>query len=444
MAAGRALLLAIFACLCIVAPASAQTEQACGSTPPEFCIGLSKLTERVDAECRRLVEAVCPSTEPRMAAYEASITHRILGFQYDLGRDVGFSNAQWIGTHNSFNSPSEETTISSTDSNQQRSLTDQLRMDVRSLELDLHWFRNTVVVCHARPESELNAGCTTERELPAVLAEITAWLDQNPEQVLMLYLEDDMSSDAGRADAAAKLNAGLGERLYRPEGGCQQLPGSLTRDDVLATGAQVFLVSGCDEGAGWNDTVFDWNTMHDESGGSTGYQCNHTANYDDKLIRYFEDTTWLSAVTSPGGPPKEQRGITADVAGRMIRCGVDLLGMDQLQPDDGRLEALVWSWALDASAGDCAVQRGSDGRWTGGDCAVLRPAACRDAADGTWEVTEPVASAEAAAACSQRGATLSVPRTAWENELLRVAAAGADVTLGLSGTLDEPLPADSR
>jgi hypothetical protein len=428
----------MLACLCAAAPASAQTEQLCGPAPAALCIGLDKLTERAGAECRR-AEALCPSDEPLMAAYEASATHRILGFQYDLGRDVGFANAQWIGTHNSFNSPSEETTVSSTDSNQQRSLTDQLRMDVRSLELDLHWIRNTTVVCHGRPESELNAGCTTERELPAVLAEITAWLDANPDQVLMLYLEDDMSSDAGRADAAGKLNAGLGERLYKPEGGCTQLPGELTRNDVLASGAQVFLVSGCDDGAGWNDTVFDWNTMHDESGGSTGYECNHTPNYDDKLIRYFEDTTWLSAMISPGGPPPSERGITPEVAGKMIRCGVDLLGMDQLQPNDGRLEALVWSWALDASpaAGDCAMQRGSDGRWIPGDCSDLRPAACHDAVQGTWEVTAPVAFADAAAACTERGAAFAVPRTGWENEQLRVAAGGSDVTLGLSG---QPLP----
>lgn len=451
MYAGRVLPLVVFACLWTAGPASAQIvpEQACDRTPAAFCTGSDKLTERGLAECRRA--ELCPGIRDQVDMYEDSYTHMILDFQYDLGRDVGFANAQWVGTHNSFNSPSEETTLSSTDSNQQYSLTDQLRMDVRSLEIDLHWFRGTTVVCHGLPGSELNAGCTTERELPVVIDELNAWLDANPDQVLMIYLEDDTSSNDGRADAATKLNRGFEDRLYRPaSGGCRQLPSDLTRNDVLDTGAQVFLVSGCGSGAGWNDTVFDWNAMHDETGGSTGFSaCERDFSrdeYDTKLIRYFEDSTWLSATISPGGPPRSQRGITPAVAGKMIRCGVDLLGMDQLEPFDGRLGELAWSWAVERmpEPGDCAIQRGSDGRWTPTDCAIPRPAACHDPSDGSWDVSAPVAFADAGAACATLGRNVSVPRTGWENELLETAAAGSDVYLGLTGTVDDWSTTDQR
>src|SRR3712207_9239730 len=45
-------------------------------------------------------------------------------------------------------------------------LVEQLRLGIRSLEIDVHKFRQGVpVVCHARSASEGHAGCSVEREL---------------------------------------------------------------------------------------------------------------------------------------------------------------------------------------------------------------------------------------------------------------------------------------
>jgi hypothetical protein len=113
-----------------------------------------------------------------------------------------------------------------------------------------------------------------------------------------------------------------------------------------------------------------------------------------------------------------------------MRCGVDLVGLDQLRPDDGRLPALVWSWAPGepGATGDCAVQR-SDGRWQASDCAVPHRVACR-ATDGTWSVpAAAVAAAGAPGICAAAGGTFSTPRTGYENELVKTAAAGASVWL---------------
>jgi hypothetical protein len=130
----------------------------------------------------------------------------------------------------------------------------------------------------------------------------------------------------------------------------------------------------------------------------------------------------------------------------MARCGVDLLGMDQLLPDDGRLEALVWSWApQEPQAGECSVQR-PDGRWEARACAESHPAACRDAG-GAWSVTGAASSYDgAAAACAALGSSLAVPRTGRENELLRAAprATGGDVWLGQTLAGGRWLPADPR
>jgi hypothetical protein len=154
------------------------------------------------------------------------------------------------------------------------------------------------------------------------------------------------------------------------------------------------------------------------------------ATYESQIVRFFEDSTALSAgVATLGGEPVDE-GITPDVAARMARCGVDLTGLDQLLPGDGRLDALVWSWERDepaADGGDCSVQA-AGGRWQARDCGELHPVACR-AADGTWTVSgPPVPAAAAPARCGS--AEHAVPRTGFENELLELAAGGGEVWLG--------------
>lgn len=67
----------------------------------------------------------------------------------------------------------------------------------------------------------------------------------------------------------------------------------------------------------------------------------------------------------------------------MTDCGVNLFGFDQLLPEDGRIQASLWSWAPDeprAGAGACALQ-GADGRWVAHRAVThtLRPVGTRQA-----------------------------------------------------------------
>ncbi|HEX8053292.1 MAG TPA: hypothetical protein VF517_09880 [Thermoleophilaceae bacterium] len=445
------------------AGAHAQTlEDTCASAElvPGACVGISKITERAAAECRRagVPDESCIAPMARrvmreeVRAHASSWLHRTLDFQYELGSRVPFRDAPWIGTHNSFNSTSEFPTVSHTDSNQQLSLTHQLRIDVRSLELDVHWLPSphaagqpAPVVCHGRGADELHAGCTTERLLSDTLTEITTWLRDHGDQVILLYIEDAVDAPEGYDPTTAVLDQGLRDErgrslVYRPPAGgaCTDLPLDLTREKVRAAGAQVVIVSGCGSGAAWHGLVFDWNDVHVE-GGNDGYRdapvCDQDPDgdgrpqfnretYATKLVRFFEDSTWLSATLTGEG-----EGLTPEIARRMSRCGVDLFGFDQILPRDGRLDALAWSWAENepSRAGDCTIQRG-DGRWIARRCTKRHRAACRRP-DGRWVLTTSSLPAESALkACRARGGIPALPRTAAENEVLRsvAAAAGAD------------------
>jgi hypothetical protein len=364
------------------------------------------------------------------AGFGGSWVDRALRSQYRLAGDVEMRNAPWIGTHNSFNSVAEMgVTTSTLDPNQQLAIVEQLELDVRAIELDVHWTVSpstgqlAPIVCHALPS---HFPCSTEKTLGPVLGEIGAWLraPANSEQVLFLYLEDHLDNQTGYDTAAAAIRETLGDLVYAPPagGGCQELPLNLTRNQILAAGKRVIVVgnSPCGIGSAWPSLVFNWQahqevqlrTFSDFPTCGTDYT---RAQYQSTQIRYYED-----------GRPSQagQARITPEIAAEMSRCGVDLLGLDQLAPSDPRLEALVWSWSpgQPSRKGRCAVQAFRSGTpatgWRTAPCAEVRRPACRR---GTAWFLGPEAVAEklGRAACRARHAQFAVPRTGYEAQLLR-------------------------
>src|SRR3954447_23327770 len=177
-------------------------DDACSSASPSaaVCLGGQKLNEAAAAVCRSTAAPndACANTPMghdvltgELAAYRTSWLHRAAAFQFALGNAVTLRDAQWLGTHNSFNTDSNGVTLSHTDDNQQLTLTQQLDGDIRAIELDVHQVpgaggglgTDIVRVCHARGADQMHAGCTTEPELADVLPEIKDWLDANPGQV---------------------------------------------------------------------------------------------------------------------------------------------------------------------------------------------------------------------------------------------------------------------
>ena len=358
-----------------------------------------------------------------------------LADQYELGSSLPLRNAPWVGTHNSFNSPAEMgPALSAQDSNQRITILDQLDSGVRSLELDVHWFPRPggfqPVVCHATGE---HAGCTTEKTLAATLDPIAAWLREHPGQAILLYLEDHLDSAAGYDAATRVVEEKLGDRLYRPRGdGCVPLPLDDTRDGIRNTGAQVIVVSRCGQGSAWPAVAFDWSKTHEEER-PRGFEdfpgCGPDftrAEYDATLIRYFEDSTRLTNTAATTGAASRDDGITVETAGRMARCGVDLLGMDQVERADPRFAALVWSWAPEQPkrARGCAAQ--FDARWYALRCSRRLRVACRTA-DGRWRVPSRVVRwSHARAHCRRRAAEFAVPATGYEAHQLDVAMERAE------------------
>ena len=398
----------------------------------------------------------------QIAAYEQSWVHRALSLQRDLDRDVALWRSLIPHTHNSFNAsayaiptdgsmPSYYATLTNQDPNQVYSLTDQLRMDIRALEIDVHWVPSPFgtpatrgywpTMCHGQSEdpagsgTTVHVGCTDDRPLQDGLAELRRWLDRHPREVVLVYLENQLYAGEPIAtqrqahDVTAKLlEQELGDLVYqppagRPDGSCAPLPYDRSRADISAANGRVVLVGNCGPGA-WGDWVFERGPRWNESGKASAYDdkacaADVSANREQgEFRRYFEQSPWLGTMTDATDR------ITPAITARMVQCGVNLIGFDQLEPFDGRLQALVWSWSADEpSTGDgCAVQ-GADGRFRGVSCAGRYPVACVDGR-GAWHVTRHAAAvSRGAKLCRQEfpGSNFSVPRNALDDQRLLAA-----------------------
>ena len=435
-----------------------------------FCGGVERGLWLAAQHCRRvsgLESSACPSIDGRqideaaMQAFEEGWVATALDLQRDLDLDVPLTDSLILHTHNSANSTAYDPSFTTNDPNQVVTITDQLRLGIRGIEIDVHWapqpsgdpaqgFR-TPVQCHGEavptPAGTIHGGCSVDQPLPDLLDELRAWLDrpENADEFVLLYLENALDDDPVAHDAAAEaIEASLGDLVHRPQagGGCQDLPIDRSKNQLTADGARVLITGNCGPGA-WTDLVFQRGPAWNESGGTTDYLSGSDCDteraeldYDNRFIRRWEDSTFLSLMANGGSY------ISPEVAAALVRCGVNLPGLDQLHPGDDRLPAFVWSWREQEPGADparaCAAQ-GTDTRFGALDCERSLPVACRTAT-GEWAVTTAaVPWADGDLACIAEGhASAGVPANGWDNQLLRRAApaSATDVWLGYGRDAD--------
>jgi len=403
--------------------------------PAELCSGLDHLIQLGGVVCREVAGGTsCTGVDEQtvdaaaVEAHQESWLAQALAHQRVLGDDQPLRNATWLHTHNSYNADAYPQTFYGLDPNQLYSITDQLRMGIRAIEIDVHWFQEQVVVCHGGIGAAAHFGCgVNDPLLPERLQEIAAFIETHPFEVILLYLENNLDDDPVAHDMAAKqIDTSLGDLVYKPEGKCSPLPMELTRQQIRAIGARVVITGNCGPGA-WGDYVHVRGPAWKESSLGPGddypnYPCEAERgkeHYDENFIRRYADETGLSSGTGGGGD------VTLNDARNMIRCGVDMPGLDNLVPFDERLVQFVWSWAdKEPNTGGCAYQ-GEDGRFRSGDCSVPRRFACVDGT-GAWIVTPTMGRWDQGP--SNCGLVqYDVPRNGWANELLRTAKGSGEV-----------------
>lgn len=405
-------------------------------------------------------------SEAHIASYERSWTHRALSLQRKLDRNVPFVDSLLPHTHNSFNSAVySPPTLTNQDPNQVYSMYNQLRMDIRAIEMDVHWVPsiygsaktgyNAVTLCHGQVQAGVHIGCSIDRPLRNGLAELRNWLTRpgNENEVVLLYLENNLDNNVtAHNEVARTLKHVLGDLIYQPPAAepCQVLPTGISPAQIRRERHQVIIVGNCGPGA-WGSWVFERGPAQnwEESGSDDGNDypglqsgCateRKRTHAGTAIVRWYEDSTWLSAMVSG-----MSGHLTTTEAIGMAKCGANLIGFDQLTPEDPRLAAIVWSWdtGLPRKPTNAPACARSQANTHFGDDACTIPYAFACTKAGQWFVTsEKGPWNNGAAVCSKEfpNSSFHVPVNGWQNSLLRSAAGSRTVWLhyaDLTGTGD--------
>ncbi|KAF4127420.1 hypothetical protein GN958_ATG23400 [Phytophthora infestans] len=290
-------------------------------------------------------------------------------------------------------------------SNQFLSLTDQLNLGARFLELDVHYFGSALRDAHCSNlgvslidtlsadmvislKSSLEAsgedssvewtsdlaGCLPsfsgiraeeQRLHNESLAEISAWLARHPDDFIVLFADigDDVAS-TGQTDALLELYTSVfGDRLFTPSD--FDTAGSdwnrFTLEDLIRQGKQVVLVSGSEA----NSLMFysrerctGWADIPKNAAGPAG--------------TFFGEIMNAGKISSLGGgsngvdTPEHPANVNASTLRVFVDAGVNFVAPDGL--DGSTMAATIWSWAEnepDVSISTALVISGVDGRWHG-------------------------------------------------------------------------------
>jgi len=345
--------------------------------------------------------------------FNNSQTGKSLAIQRELDKTTPFSVANIIGSHNSYNSEVYSSATSYVDAQHKYSIYDQLRLGARFIELDTHWtFRtdgwpwewgNDLLLCHG---TDNHIGCSpTDRHLSEGLAEVSNWLNANPQQVIILYIEDHVDDEYD--ELWSTLNSALGSKLYA-SGSCRAIPVSLSPAQVLAAGKQVVL---------WKDGNCASGTLNSVAFSSLG-----------SINRVWEDRTSTTAMVDFFTDGEADYLSASDIA-QIFADGGNLVNLDDMTWDDGRLSGAIWSWEngepnnYDGNQ-DCAVMR-DGGRWDDSQCSRSYFFACRNGSN--WAISQyQDVWANGAAACAQLGDSyvFAAPRNAQENVALNNVCGG--------------------
>jgi len=356
-------------------------------------------------------------------------------------------------THNSYNSTHYSNLGSYFDPNHLHSITEQLDMGVRLLELDSHWFNGDILACHGQDD---HTGCSIyDGQIEERIGEINTWLrrPENADQVVFIYMEDHL--DNHYAEASLILDKYFADKIY-PASSCNaQVPINLSKADILNAGNQVVIYGGgydCNAASGtnWGNYVHSGFFKTDNSGLSATPDCSsdifNPAYIAANITRVYEDSTTLSGMF--GDPPP---AIDAAYMKTLTDCGINTIGLDQLDYNDSRHGAAIWSWNTNEPNGgtneNCAITY-EPNRLADVDCAHTYQFACVGS-NGNWTISSTAGTwNEGSSTCTTEGKTFAMPKNGYQNHLLSQAknatgVARAWVNYSDTATEGEWLPGDA-
>lgn len=435
---------------------------------PEVCIGEGQCRIPWNQWRKRLLCYDCVDQsrrDPRVDDFMGTWTWWALAEQRALAANEPVNWVMHLAAHNAFNNRADGYPFP----NQRYSITDALRVGARDIMLDAHGLQTGVRLSHGTYFDETGdtcVGCNPFRDRLYVYAirEIARWLEDNPDEVIMIQIED-YNIDEARGnvdDFLMPLEKYLGDWMLRtsekPEGRWPSENEMLNMDPPRRV---ILLPQGYDDAkylfdGSWTGPFkysFSDSAAKDFDGDSCSSGSQSFVLADDKFSEVSEDRSPLSLFAVVGHLcTDDDDGLVTpctDIA-HLAECNINFIGTDMILNSEGifgeadaRLRRLVWSWEEDAflEPAEAAKLVGATGRWVSDTPGMRHHVACakprtgdplmwEDPVGTQWGVTLAIGSWDQGEAMCQtefanEGYVFSVPVSGYMNRHLKAALATA-------------------
>lgn len=307
--------------------------------------------------------------------------------QNELDRYEPLNVAQFIGSHNSaisehYTSNRGELNLSHSDPDNYMTLTDQLNMGLRQLELDISWYNNQLVICHNHVTLALSdILCEGNSSLQSALSEIKSWIEKNNNAVIILYLDVNLPITNHIPELDNDLSQLQSYLLLPSLDQNNALPASdLTKDSLINKNKKNIIVENDDDIENTKlsqyvftsvknskatplpeqgiDTFFN---SHYSCVDNTKYETINHQYHDDhyNLFRLNADRTVINYISSIAkrNPGDYIDYFTYKNIPMILKCPFNILSSSMLgftcgsnscseHPTDPRLMSFIWSWEI--------------------------------------------------------------------------------------------------
>lgn len=323
-------------------------------------------------------------------------------------------------------------------SNHWLSVTDQLRMGIKQLEIDVHWFLGEARICHASnvnvepinnfvkliEESlgikiEWNSqklGCVGElRTFTDSMVEIKQWMDKNPSEIVIIYLDNDPDFlNWNKVNSLLiPIQRVFGNWTFTPMDK-ERFPNSWPSPrELLSNNKKIIFASRNVLNEEFGKYVFQpvfWN----ERGGSRNFKP-----FPDCAPQRtpFSFSRLVDSAIQVGPFYNESDGIFSVKGIRdMCDCNVHYPSMDVSIPDN--VKGFIWSWDENEPKGSgCTLL---DQRWKIEDCGKIYHVACQSETDfSKWVISERKGTWNEAHRLCPKGYQFSLPKNGYFNSMLK-------------------------
>ncbi|MBL8221463.1 MAG: hypothetical protein JNL62_19670, partial [Bryobacterales bacterium] len=398
-----------FFLLSLLSPAQAQKapydcgnlgQKACGYRDFEYYNigwGLNKCEKDLQER-----DGICVNknriTRPKDGGWIGWVTREQL---YSISGSQPINRIPWYSAHNAFSSR-RQGFPGDLYANQVLSITDQLNAGVRHIEVDPHYYtyatppvEHAVRLCHATHTSMCFLTGYGNRLFGFMLAEVRAWLRANPDEVLLIKLnEKNINTILSLGDnfMYAELETYLGAYAYRPR--------SFTRwptvDEIRAAGKQVVLMQHDNNVPSVGENlVWDAHTYIQENNWPKNQDFDNCVSHDgvsqaNRGAKEWWDVAEGRSLSNSDNGITEGTGLLVEgTLRRAVNCGASILGVDFIhslnsapvgnRPNnfDRRLQSTIWSWAEDDyGVNGPAFLNPNTRRWHSASAGLLKPFAC--------------------------------------------------------------------